>query len=62
MDIGYTLPYTLTSKIKLAGIRVFANAYNLFTWTSYDRLDPEISSGTAYPAQRIFNFGLNIKL
>lgn len=62
MDIGYTLPFAVTSKIKLAGVRLFANAYNLFTWTPYDRLDPEISSGTAYPAQRIFNFGVNIKL
>ncbi len=62
MDIGYTLPFSLTSKIKLAGVRVFANAYNLFTWTPYDRLDPEVPSGTAYPAQRIYNFGLNIKL
>jgi len=62
LDIGYTLPFAITNKIRLAGVRVFANAYNLFTWTAYDRLDPEISSGTNYPAQRIFNFGLNIKL
>ncbi|MFZ4262757.1 SusC/RagA family TonB-linked outer membrane protein [Sphingobacterium sp. HJSM2_6] len=62
LDVGYTLPFSLTSKMKIAGIRVFANAQNLFTITPYKRLDPEINAGTAYPAQRIYNFGINIKL
>lgn len=62
IDVGYTLPYSITNRIKVAGLRIFANAQNLFTTTPYDRLDPEIYSDTAYPIQKIFNVGVNIKL
>ncbi|RZL18009.1 MAG: SusC/RagA family TonB-linked outer membrane protein [Pedobacter sp.] len=62
IDVGYTLPYSITHRIRVAGLRVFANAQNLFTTTPYDRLDPEIYSDTAYPIQKIFNVGINIKL
>jgi TonB-linked SusC/RagA family outer membrane protein len=62
IDVGYTLPYQFTSRLKVAGLRIFANAQNLFTSTPYDRLDPEIYGDTSYPMQRIFNLGVNIKL
>ena len=62
IDLGYTFPYHLTSRLKVSGLRVFANAQNLFTTTPYDRLDPEIFGDTSYPNQRIFNMGVNIKL
>lgn len=62
VDLGYTFPYAWSKKINLAALRIFANAQNLFTSTSYDRLDPEIYGTTAYPIQRIINFGVNIKL
>lgn len=62
IDVGYTLPYNISNKFKLAGLRIFANAQNLFTSTPYDRLDPEIYGNTSYPIQRIINMGVNIKL
>ena len=62
IDVGYTLPYSITNRIKVAGLRIFANAQNLFTTTPYDRLDPEVYGDTAYPIQKIFNVGVNIKL
>lgn len=62
IDLGYTIPYAITSKVKVAGLRVFANAQNLFTETSYNRLDPEVYNNTAYPIQRIINIGVNVKL
>ncbi len=62
LDIGYTLPFSVTNRIKVAGLRIFANAQNLFTTTPYDRLDPEVYGDTAYPIQKIFNVGVNIKL
>lgn len=62
IDVGYTIPYSITSRIKVAGLRIFANAQNLFTTTPYDRLDPEVYGDTAYPIQKVFNFGVNIKL
>jgi TonB-linked SusC/RagA family outer membrane protein len=62
IDVGYTLPFKITNKLKIAGLRFFANAQNLFTSTSYSRLDPEIYVNAAYPTQRIINAGFNIKL
>lgn len=58
--VGYTIPYSITNKVSLAGVTVFANAQNLFTWSAYDRVDPEVGFG-AYPAQRVINFGINVK-
>lgn len=62
VDLGYTFPQLLTQRIKLSSLRVFVNAQNLLTLTPYSRLDPEVYSPTAYPAQRIISFGVNIKL
>ncbi len=62
IDVGYTFPYSISSKLKVSSFRIFANAQNLFTSTPYSRLDPEIYGSTAYPAQRIINAGFNIKL
>ncbi|WP_231390133.1 SusC/RagA family TonB-linked outer membrane protein [Sphingobacterium pedocola] len=62
VDVGYTFPYAISKRINVSALRIFANAQNLFTTTPYDRLDPEIYSNTAYPIQRVINFGVNIKL
>lgn len=62
VDLGYTFPFHLSRKIKVSALRVFANAQNLFTFTPYGRLDPEIMGDTSYPAQRTIVFGVNIKL
>jgi hypothetical protein len=62
VDVGYTFPFALSKRINLSALRIFANAQNLFTMTPYDRLDPEINGNTAYPIQRVINFGVNIKL
>lgn len=65
-EIGYTLPKSWVSKWKLESVRVYSNAYNLFTWTKLDKLydfDPEITTNTdrtIYPPQRTINFGLSV--
>ncbi|GHT21318.1 SusC/RagA family TonB-linked outer membrane protein [Bacteroidia bacterium] len=61
VTVGYTLPQSLTGKVKL---RVYASGENLLTFTDYSGFDPEvgghgIDAGT-YPVARAFNFGLNI--
>lgn len=61
IDIGYTIPYKITEKIKISELRFFANAENIFTRTPYDRLDPEVYNPTAYPMQRTITAGVNIK-
>jgi TonB-linked SusC/RagA family outer membrane protein len=63
LEIGYTLPKTTLSKIKLSAVRVYANAFNLFTITGVKDYDPEGNNGSGqfYPQQRILNLGLNVK-
>ncbi|MFT3903013.1 MAG: SusC/RagA family TonB-linked outer membrane protein [Niabella sp.] len=60
INLQYTFPYRWTSKFKVAGVTAFVNAQNLFTWSAYDRVDPEVQVG-AYPIQKVYNMGVNIK-
>jgi hypothetical protein len=74
LTLGYTLPKSLISKIKMSNFRVYGTIYNVFTLTGYSGLDPEVNSqeksnksryptpgldwGT-YPRARQFVVGLN---
>ncbi|WP_257669315.1 SusC/RagA family TonB-linked outer membrane protein [Parapedobacter tibetensis] len=69
--LGYTLPTALTSKIKVKHLRLYAQADNLFLWTKYSGMDPEVTSdfdprflgedNLILPQPRIFNFGINLQ-
>lgn len=66
IDLSYDFPKKYTPRF-LSGLRLYMNAYNLFTWTSYDKYqqDPEIktnSAGDAYMNQRVINFGISLSL
>jgi len=58
--LSYTIPYKWLRRAKLGGIKVFANAQNLWTWAATKGIDPEVSLPN-YPLARIVNFGLNVK-
>ena len=72
VTVGYTLPQELTRKISISRLRVYATVYNVYTWTNYSGLDPEVDSRMqnssmtpgldydAYPRARTFTFGLNL--
>ena len=64
VEIGYSIPDKLIRYVKLKNVRVFARGYNLFTIESkeLDDRDPEVTSGFSYPLQRLFNFGITLKL
>jgi len=68
VQLGYTLP-------QMKGIRrlrIYVQAYNLFTFTHYSGLDPEVNDGdahnlgidygTAYPISRKYLVGVNFGL
>ena len=64
IDLGYQLPKKALPKF-VDNIRFYVNAYNLLTWTSYDKYqqDPEIqtnTAGDAYMNQRVVNLGVQI--
>ncbi len=71
ITLGYTVPSKLLKKIYLSNVRVYFSAQNVYTWTKYKGLDPEVGAmyGDAlmtgvdygrYPSPRIFTFGLNV--
>lgn len=60
-ELGYTLPKTLTTKLGMSTLRLFANGLNLYTWDKIKVIDPESENGTGgYPLQRSLNFGLQV--
>ena len=59
VELGYTLPRSLSESIKVENIRVFANAVNLFTWDKMDMVDPESFGG--YPPLKSLNMGLTVQ-
>ncbi|MFT3822288.1 MAG: TonB-dependent receptor [Chitinophagaceae bacterium] len=70
VSLGYNLPANLLKKNKIKGMRVYASAQNLYTWTNYSGPDPEVSvrnstltpgfDFAAYPHARTLTLGLNV--
>ena len=71
LSLGYTFPKNWMRKIYLENLRVYCTFQNLFTWTKYKGLDPEVGAhnGDAllngvdyarYPSPRIYTVGLNV--
>lgn len=63
VELGYTLPSSAASIIKLTSARVYVSAFNLATFSKVKDFDPEGQSESAqfYPQQQIFNIGVNLK-
>lgn len=64
MEIGYTLPMSITQKMSIQRVRAYVSGQNLWTWTPHikETLDPEAqsSNGQYYYQQQVFSFGLNV--
>ncbi|MFI3266977.1 MAG: SusC/RagA family TonB-linked outer membrane protein, partial [Rikenellaceae bacterium] len=66
LSIGYTLPRSVSSRLKLDNVRIFATADNLFTVTASDYIgfDPECGStgiqSWVYPTATTYMFGVQL--
>ena len=63
IEIGYSLPKNLISKINMTNCRIYFTGYNLFTFSDLpDNVDPEkpMSFVWWYPKTRSFSMGLHI--
>jgi len=66
LQLGYTIPSSLTQQIGLQKTRIYVMSENLFTLTKYSGFDPEIGGGILsidrgiYPQARSFMVGLNV--
>ncbi|TYR37729.1 TonB-dependent receptor [Sphingobacterium phlebotomi] len=73
ITLGYTLPSSITNRIKANRLRVYATVNNLAVFTNYSGYDPEANTRrsvpvtpgvdyAAYPRSKTFIFGLNLSL
>ncbi|WP_294224957.1 SusC/RagA family TonB-linked outer membrane protein, partial [uncultured Chryseobacterium sp.] len=67
VQLGYTLPQSVTQNFGVSKLRFYVTGENLFTFTKYTGYDPEIAAGDSfgidrayYPQARTFIFGANI--
>jgi TonB-dependent starch-binding outer membrane protein SusC len=62
IELGYTLPVSLVSRIGLGSARVFVNGLNVLTFDGLQVYDPEITSesGQVYPQTRVLNSGITV--
>jgi len=66
LELGYTFPKQMITRVGISSLRVYANGTNLFSFDNVKdfEIDPEISStnGLVYPQQKIYTFGFNLTL
>jgi TonB-linked SusC/RagA family outer membrane protein len=62
MEIGYTVPTALSSKVGISALRFYFNGLNLFTIDKLKVYDPETDNqnGQYYPQSRIISGGLSV--
>ncbi|MBB5397074.1 TonB-dependent receptor [Mucilaginibacter sp. AK015] len=68
LQLGYTLPSAITNSLKIAKVRLYANAQNAFNFFSYKGFSPEVGGGptragvdvNVYPLYATYNFGVNV--
>lgn len=67
VQLGYTFPDPVLSRLNLSSMRVYVSAQNLLTFTKYEGFDPEVGgSGTSagidygsYPQGRLYLMGID---
>lgn len=65
VTLGYTFPQSVTSKLRVDKIRIYATANNFFTFSKSHLLrnyDPERGGGESNPLMRQIVFGVNLGL
>lgn len=74
MQLGYTLPLSITKRFGVSNLRLYVSVDNLFTITSLSKVfDPETigggsslggrtADGNSYPLARTWSFGLSVSI
>ncbi|WEK35784.1 MAG: TonB-dependent receptor [Candidatus Pseudobacter hemicellulosilyticus] len=63
LEIAYNFRQPFITNAGISNLRVFATGQNLLTFTKLNNQDPENTDarGWYYPAQTVFNFGVNVQ-
>jgi TonB-dependent starch-binding outer membrane protein SusC len=69
IQVGYTLPKSLMSRVGVENLRIYVGAKDLITFTNYPGVDPEVAESrdplisgidvSAYPRPRVFHAGIS---
>ena len=63
VELGFSLPQKMISRLSLQNLRLYVNAFNLFTYSpDMKDFDPEMGAGNGqgYPLQKVINGGLSV--
>jgi len=62
IQLGYSIPNKLISKLGVTDLRIVATAENLATFTSFRGLDPEKQgdSNDVYPINKSYSIAINL--
>jgi TonB-linked SusC/RagA family outer membrane protein len=68
IELGYTLPESFTTKVKIQNVRLSVSGQNLLTFTNYSGLDPDVIGNGLYergldngtwPSNKVLIFGIH---
>lgn len=62
LELGYSIPKSLLSRLNIADLRVYLNGNNMLTFDKMKIYDPEGGDerGNFYPQSKIYNMGLSL--
>lgn len=64
IELGYAIPTSILSTVRMQKARFYANVYNLFSIDNLSQfdIDPEINeeNGLQFPQSQVFNVGVNL--
>lgn len=60
ITLSYTIPQKALSAVKMSNAKVYFSAKNLFTFTEYTGMDPELDEQRAKPVQKEFVLGVSL--
>jgi hypothetical protein len=61
IEIGYTLPESITKKLYMKSLRVYFTTTNPIVWSKFNLWDVEMGgNGLGYPIQKVFNTGIYV--
>lgn len=62
VELGYTLPKSISKAVHINSLRFFVNGSNLFCWDKVKLKDPEIQDNNInYPIQKTVSAGVNVR-
>ena len=61
VELGYSLPRSITNSLNMSVIRFYVSGTNLLLFSKFNLWDVEMGgNGLGYPLQRVFNLGVNV--